>query len=91
VTGKASDIVGVCIDPVTAQEMITLVRFATVIQSFRLSQRLPWSGAHGMLNSGESSARWSNCSGLARIDYFTVSVDRFRYAKLAYQTVRGLL
>jgi hypothetical protein len=36
VTGKASDIVGVCIDPVTAQEMITLVRFATVIQSFRL-------------------------------------------------------
>jgi hypothetical protein len=56
-----------------------------------LAQRLPWSGAHGMLNSGESSARWSNCSELARIDYFTVSVGRSRYAKLAYQTVKGLL
>jgi hypothetical protein len=91
VTGKASDIVGVCIDPVTAQEMITLVRFATVIQFFRLPQRLPWSGAHGMLNSGESSARWSNCSGLARIDYLTVSVGHSGYEKLVYQAVRGLL
>jgi hypothetical protein len=61
VIGKASDIVGVWIDPVTAQEMITLVRLATVIQSFRLSQRLSWSDAHGISNSKEPSPRYSDC------------------------------
>jgi hypothetical protein len=62
VIGKASDIVGVWIDPVTAQEMITLVRLATVIQSFRLSQRLSWSDTHGISNSEEPSPRYSDCS-----------------------------
>src|SRR5450631_3128962 len=38
VIGNASDIVGVWIDPVTAQEMITLVRLATAIQSFQISR-----------------------------------------------------
>jgi hypothetical protein len=93
VIGKASDIVGVWIDPVTAQEMITLVRLATVIQSFRLSQRLSWSIAHGMSNSEGPSLRYSDYSEVRiRASPQTLTVSGVRpvsIPKTTYQAVEN--